>query len=90
MKQTIKKFYLYFFKRKEFIKLGLKGTCKQCGECCKNLLSLGLRCPFLTKHNKCRLHKHKPLFCKLTPIRIGMRNPKDCAYLEDIKENHEE
>ncbi len=85
MKQTLKKFYLYFFKRDEFKSLRLEGTCKGCGECCKHLLGY-FKCPFLSKENKCRIHDHKPLFCKLTPINMGVRN-KNCGYLENENNN---
>jgi len=71
-----RKFYLYYFKR-NYIRKSLKarkGSCKQCGSCCYNF---GIRCPFLTKENKCKVHKYKkvlgwfcPFFtqCRICPI----------------------
>tara|TARA_Y100000310_G_scaffold278504_1_gene296974 strand:+ start:865 stop:1167 length:303 start_codon:yes stop_codon:yes gene_type:complete len=81
---SLKKFYLYFFKRDDFLNRKLKGECKQCGECCKHLLGY-FKCPLLTKDNKCKAHTHKPLFCRLTPIDIGIRNP-NCGYLKKPEE----
>ncbi len=62
-----RKYYLYFFKR-AYVRKSLKarkGSCKQCGSCCYNF---GIRCPFLTKDNKCRVHKHKRLLGKFCPF----------------------
>lgn len=74
----MKKVYLYFFKRDEFLKRILKGKCKQCGVCCRHLLGF-IICPFLKNNNKCRIQKFKPKFCRLTPINIEQRN-NDCGF----------
>jgi len=35
--------------------------CKGCGLCC---IKLGVRCPFLSEENECKIYKHRPFFCR--------------------------
>ena len=62
VKFTLIKYYLWLFDRKELERRTLKDfKCLKCGKCC---YFLGIKCPFLTKDNLCRIHKYKPIHCR--------------------------
>jgi len=66
----IKRIFVYVFQRKrieESIRTR-KGRCKQCGKCCR---IFGIRCPFLSKDNRCRIYRFRPkILCKLPPLNL--------------------
>ena len=65
-----------------------KGKCKQCGKCC---VILGFKCPFLSKDNKCKIYKYRPLLlCKIPPLNLfkGEREKHkkiDCGFYWEEK-----
>jgi hypothetical protein len=68
----LKRVYYWYFNREVILESlrKRKGKCKQCGKGC---YIFGIRCPFLTKENKCRIHnsKFRPfLLCQITPLNI--------------------
>lgn len=98
LKIILNKIYIYYFHPK-YIRDGLekrKGGCKICGECCRNLLNIGIKCPFLKINNLCRIHKFKkylPLireFCYLSPsieeFKVYKKEYKNkkCGYYWDV------
>jgi len=67
----LKRIWLYFFNRKIILNSlkTRKGKCKQCGKCC---YIFGIKCPFLSKDNKCKIYKFRPFFlCRLPPLNIS-------------------
>ena len=72
-----RKFYLYYFKQ-NYVKeqhKNRKGKCRQCGLCCYNF---GMKCFFLTKDNRCKIHKSKKVLGYLFPFFIQCNiNPID-------------
>ena len=87
-----------YFLRPGYVKESLakrKGECKACGECCRNLLNLNIKCPFLKNDNLCSIHRMKkylPLlrqFCYLSPAIKEFRDYKKeyknnrCGYYWD-------
>lgn len=87
---SMKKLTIYFIYHR-YVKESLlkrKGSCRACGECCRNLLNLNIKCPFLKEDNLCSIHrikKYLPLvrrFCYLSPAIKGFRD-----YKEEYKNN---
>ena len=78
-------FVIYMFRQDELKKIlaSRKGSCKQCGNCCRNAMNWGITCPFL-KGNLCRIHKLKKYFplkamCGLPPYN-SFRVQEGCGY----------
>jgi len=87
----LKSVYIWIFKRK-VIRESLrrrKGECKQCGKCCN---FFGVKCPFLTRNNRCMIYKHRPkILCALPPLGVSKGNIKkhkelNCGYYWDDEE----
>lgn len=69
-----------------------KGQCKQCGKCCN---FFGMKCPFLSKDNRCKIYRFRPkLLCKIPPLNTEKGNYEkhkclNCRYYwENHNENH--
>lgn len=57
-----------------------QGACKRCGACCKLLF----HCPYLQEHEdgtySCKIHKKRPLNCRVFPIDEHDIRDRDSRY----------
>jgi len=75
----LKKIHVYYF-HPEVIRVGLKerkGQCRMCGECCRNLVNMKIKCLFLKKNNLCSIYK----FRKYLPVIRQL-----CYFFPSVKE----
>lgn len=66
----LKRTYLYYFDTDKVLNSykARNGECKQCGKCCE---FFGIKCPLLSKQNRCAIYRFRPiLLCKIPPLNL--------------------